>query len=318
MGEKKAAPVKMIWMFVCLGLFSIAIVLPGMMNSVFFNPRNFRNIFSQAVLYMLLCGGAGLCFARGVVNLSLPGTAALSGMIFALLMQGGAGFGAAMCVALLIAMLMGCITGAFTIQRRRSVFLFTAVTSLLVDRLCAGINFTISDGMPVSGMPNALRLGNDPIVMAVMLFLVIGVCALGCIGGRGHFAYGPNAPLSSGGGRFLWTVIAAFLAGLAGILMATRMGTAMPTMFSDHNASVILPVLLAAGIMIPNLRGTVGQTIFGHVSVLLMALASACLSNAFNIMALNSFTQIVLHVVLALLFAIPNMLIGRVGNDKQF
>ena len=75
--EAGKAPVKMIWMFITLGLtVSVFLFFVSVAGSRF--GMLFQNVIWSTVPILLLAGSAGICLSRGTLNLALPGTALLA------------------------------------------------------------------------------------------------------------------------------------------------------------------------------------------------------------------------------------------------
>ena len=313
MNSRRAVPVKMIWMFVCMSLammafISMAVIYPSMRVGFF------RTVFSTFTTAALLCVGAGVCLSRGCVNLSLPGTATLSALLCAGLCNTGMGLAPAILLTALAGSVLGAINGLFALQGRRSVPLVTGLTTLLTGAIFSAVANVVTNGAFVK--MNESFHATTPLIL-IGLALTLTVCFLGAIGGKSAFATNTVDAASSGGaGRFVWMTVSGLLAAFAGAFQATYMATALPSMFSNYNLYVIFPTLVIAGILIPNARRSAGEAIFGLLAVAFAALAYAFLQFTSLSAGLPSYTFYLIHCASALPFMIPNLLIYRkLGGD---
>lgn len=312
MENKRAIPVRMIWMFISLTL------MIGLMMTVIFSSRRFdrimQNILVNAVPVVLLAVGAGICLCRGSANLALPGIACLCGCLTALIGgENGDLTAVGIIVAIFTGAALGALTGTFAIQSRRNIWLVTGISSLLF-----GLLFFSLAGLFVYGASIRLRTDRDLPTVIGIIALVIGitVAILSGLGRHVSTNEGDDAKRPGGGIRLVWTLIAGALAGLAGAFMVIRVGAFQPTFFSNYNESYIIPALLFAGALIPNLRGTKGEGIWGGLAIIFGSVALATMLLLFSVWAVDTLTQRILVAVISILLLIPNILIGR-GSKKQ-
>ena len=228
--------------------------------------------------------------------------------MFAVSAQGGAPLFAAGLIAVLTGTAAGALNGVFAVQGRRSVMLVTAVSSLFIGMLSRGITNILCEGavIPVHGLSSAAGIMN---VLSVLV--VAGLCFAGTAGAGQLFRSDEgDKPARSGGNRFLWTMLAGALAGLAGITQVIRMSAATPALFSDTEF-VSFIILMMAGALIPNVRGTRSESLFGFLAIVLASIAFACITVFFMVRGLDVYWQRILVSVMGLLFAIPNLRICR-------
>ena len=300
---KRAVPVKMIWMFVCVSMMFTAFGLLASGNGSRFNARMLEMAFYTAIPYILMSLAAGLCACRGSLNLALPGIMGLCGLMFALINPEGENAVGGLLAMLVIGATLGALVGVFSIQSRRNVAMVTGLSSLLLGGMFNVLTILFSEGalFQIRG-----RIELAPFAW-VGLLLALGLCFLGSLGARKP---------ATGGKRFLWTTISGVLAALAGALLAIRTSVASPTLGSGYNEQAILPILLAAGILIPNARRSMGEAIFGLLSIVFAAMAHALLSTSMSVLALDPNVSRFIHAILGVLFLIPNLLICRSFRDE--
>lgn len=307
---RRGAPVKLIWLLVTIvlcvgGTAALAVFVP--VRSV---GTHLQNVFYSIPLYLLLAVGAGLSMARGCINLSLPGTMSVSMMTFGLAYRGGMATLPAMLLALLSGAAYGTLNGIFALQRRRNIQLVTALSSLLIGMAGTGFAAMISNLRNIS-----LDIENKAYMTAGTVFVLIalGVCFFGAVGGKKLFRMETDEePGVSGRNRFLWSVIAGMLAALAGIFLAIRNQRLHINIGSDSTYQVILFfILVTAGILIPNVRRTYTEALFGLLAIPFAAFAFGTVDALCAYLRLETAVTYIIYAVAGLLLLIPNLLVCR-------
>ena len=314
---RRAVPVKLIWMLISAAIFlSCFFSLVGAMGSRF-NGRALGQGFLYSVAVLMLSLGAGLCMARGCINLSLPGTMSLSALVFASAFSGGMAFFPAMLLALLVGAVFGALNGIFTIQRRRNVQLVTALSSLPVGLIASHFASQVSTEGNAWRISLEIARGTDTVFAIIWIALAIGLCFVGAIGGGRLFrTFGEDTVKDGGGNRFLWSVVAGVLAAMAGIFQIVRMRAYSMNPAGDMSYTVsIFLVLITAGILIPNMRGSYSEALFGFLAVVFAAFAYGMLSMMFSYLGFAVSVQYIVYAIFALLLLIPNLLIYK--NKKE-
>ena len=140
------------------------------------------------------------------------------------------------------------------------------------------------------------------------------VCILGGLGKPASTNSNDPAPQPGGGTRFAWSLIAGALAGLAGILSVVRNGTFSLSSFSGYNEWSIVPALLIAGAMIPNLRRSKGEGICGGLAMIFSVVILNILTTLLYSGRIDVLGARIIQAVISVLFLIPNLLIGKKRN----
>ncbi len=308
--KNSAVPVKMIWFLICIGVFlsnflSLFAIATGKNTG-----RLMGDSITNSVPYMMLALGAALCMSRGCINLSLPGTMTLSALVFTACARSDMPFFPAMLLAMMTGAALGALNGIFAVQRGKSVKLATALSSFLVGFIGTGFVYVLGRGQP-------LRAGWDrsavTVCCVIWIVMAVGVCFLGAIGGKKQFrTHEGDVSGVSGGNRFLWTMIAGILASLAGVFRTVQYGTFNYNMSADISSFMnITLVLLLAGILIPNMKRSYSEALFGYLAVVFAALTLGTFIITFFYMNLDQGVQIISFAVIGLLLMIPNILIYR-------
>ena len=303
----------MIWMFVTLGLMLglIAVYLVSWSGDIGRKLENMLNGFMPAVL---LTVGACACLSKGSVNLALPGIACMSAFLGSLLLNADSNLAfAAVIVGLFAGALSGVFAGLFTIQSGKRVLAVTALSSLLIGTLLMWIPQAANVySLQTSG---SIMRGTVTAFSVITLLLAAAAAILSGLGRHAPMNTGDSAPRPNGGARFLWSVIAGALAGLAGVLLTLRISYFQPSNFSGYNESTIIPGMLIAGALIPNLRRSAGEGICGGLAALFGGVSCFLLTQILYFTGMDTGVARVLLMVVSVLFLIPNLLIGKRKNS---
>ena len=150
--------------------------------------------------------------------------------------------------------------------------------------------------------------------------MAVGVCFLGAIGGKKQFRTREgDASAVSGGNRFLWTMIAGVLASLAGVYRTVQYGGSFNygTSADISYFMNIALVLLLAGILIPNMKRSYSEALFGHLAVVFAALTLGTFIITFSYLNLDQSVQMISFAVIGLLLMIPNILIYKQKREAE-
>lgn len=275
-------------------------------SSASFPTINNLNVIlgSQAVVAMLAIG-ALFPLISGYFDFSLGAIAALTQVLCAGLMaRSGWPLWAAIVVPILIAGVIGLVNGYFVTKLQMSPF----VTTLGMAMLLSGISLWYTSGQTIiSGIDPAMaRFGSARFLgLPVVIYLVLALAIAAWYFfthtpyGRSLYAIGSNASSARLVGirvdRNVWWsfIVAALVAGGAGIVYLSRLGSATA---SDGNGLLfpaLAAVFLGATAITPgffNVAGTLIGAILVSISVsgLTLSGASGWAANVFNGIALLS------------------------------
>ena len=313
--QRRAVPVKMIWFLIVAVNLLGSLVSVGAFSSA--PPdRYLVNVLAGAVPQALMGLGAALCLSRGCVNLSLPGTMALSSLVFAAAAHADVPAAAAFLLAILPGAAVGAVNGAFAALRSRSIAFVTALASLLTGLFASGIALVSRSPIVLNGYVTSDRSALV-LASALLLLAAVGLCFAGAAGSARLFRPFEGGSAAGGGaGRFLWHVAAGALAALAGAFQAFRLRAFTPSGDAAVTLGMTALVLLAAGILIPNMRGSYGEALFGLLAVPVCALTLAAVNTSLSMQGADPGPVYIVLSVLGLLLLIPNLLIYRRGKDR--
>lgn len=284
--------VVVVWLF-----FAIA-------NPHFLTAVNQANIGRQMAVVAIVSIGMTIVIMSGGIDLSVGSIVGLSGTLLASVMvQASLDPLLGTVVALAAGVAVGVLNGVMVAYLRVPSIVATLVT-LSVAR---GVALTYTNGRPMSGISESYaflgrgNLGSVPVAVIVMvaLYVIAWTLLRNTAAGRYVVGIGSNAEAARLAGinvklRLLGIYcISGLMAGLAGAVLASRLGSGQPTSGEGLELMAITAVVLG-GTSIMGGRGTL-------IGALLGALLITMIANGLDLMNVGSFVQqIVVGVILAL------------------
>jgi len=262
------------------------IVAFGLASDSFLEPTNIINILRSIAIVTVIAIGVSISLTIGGFDLSVGSTASLANsLVISLFVWYGYGSTSAIVITLLLCTLVG-LFNAFLIVILRIPDMLATLASLFIVQ---GVAMTWSFGgsitenmvMPSGDMAegtipaNFSQLGQVPIIVIIMLVVTV-VAQLGLSltkYGRRMYAIGGNPEAARLSGirtnryRVLAYVLASLLAGLGGILLASRIGSSQVNAGGGYLMDAVAAAWIGfslAGSGKPNALGTlVGAIILG-------------------------------------------------------
>ncbi|MFJ7357445.1 ABC transporter permease [Phyllobacterium sp. NPDC097923] len=279
-------------------IFLAVVVIATSLSSNFLTFTNIANLFQQAAVVGVVAIGMTFVILTGNIDLSVGSVVALCGMLVAVLMSHGFDPFVAVAITALVGTACGAGMGAISALAQVPSFIVT-LAGLVSFR---GITYLMTDGVPVSGLPQGFASISSTMIpllpgfslssmglIFVVLCIVAGLVLRFTVFGEYVFATGGNpeaARLSGLPTRFMITAVFAvsgFMAALGGILLTSRLRIGQPTAAQGLELDAIAAVVLG-GTSLFGGRGGVLGTFF---AVMLLQV----LRNIFNLLGLGSFYQ---------------------------
>lgn len=267
----------------------------------FLKRQNLINVVNRIVEIGILGVGMTLVILTGGIDLSVGSLIALSSVITTTLIRdcmGGTeatvgGWIVAGVLGVGLCGLFGWINGGLIVGFRIPPFIAT----LGMMMIASGLAFMISQGQSIDRVPSSfVWLGRSRwLGIPLAVWLMLGIFAIGhgvmvlTTYGRSVYAIGGNEVAARlCGVRVGWITasvygVSGLLAGLGGLVMASRLGTGD----AKYGAMIELSVIAAVVVGGTSLRGGYG-TMFG---TLIGALIIAVIENGMNLMQLDSYAQ---------------------------
>ena len=267
----------------------------------FLNADNLLNITNQIAVIAIIAIGMTLVIISGGIDLSVGSLVALSAVVTALLIRDFGGAEQASTLAMVLCGLggiaacsaSGVFSGAMVALFRVPPFIVTLAMMLIAS----GLAWIAADGQSISAVPDRLgwldhgtTLGvSNPLLLMLLLYAAAHVLMTRMAVGRYVYAVGGNreaARLSGVPVRrvtvFVYAVTGA-LAGLAGLIMASRFTSGDPKYGEMYELTVIAAVVVG-GTSLSGGEGKILGTLVG-------ALIIAVIQNGMNLLEIKSYTQ---------------------------
>lgn len=261
----------------------------------FLSPLNITNVLLQASVMAVVAMGMTFVIVGGGFDLSVGSTAALSGCVAAMVML-EFGILAGVAAGVAVATLVGLVNGLLVAKLNLNSFIATLGTMVLVR----GIVLLMTGARPITGdagLPQAFldygrdRLFGVPLVIwtPVLLFLGLAWILHKTIHGRRLYAVGGNREAAFLAGipvdrvrvsSFVWC---SALAGVAGVMLASRLQSGQPTAGEFYELTAIAAVVLGGA----SLYGGEGKLYKTLIGVLIMVV----LANSLNLLNVDSYWQ---------------------------
>lgn len=301
---------------IVFGLIAIMLFL-AINTTTFMTARNFINLFDQAAIIGLLGAGATLCIISGVFDLSSTASLAVSAIVGVRITQ-EFGVVAGFFGALIAGLLLGSITGLIVVVTKVNSFIGTLAISIIYR----GLAIVMTGGAIVAPLPDQmlsfqvwtwpsifnLTAGS---VLMIAVMLVLGIILWRTTFGRRVYAVGGNqeaARLSGIRTGFIHVAVFAIsglCSGMAGMILASRAGSAQPSMAIGLELTAIAAVIIG-GTSILGGQGAVWRTLVG---VMILTV----IGNGFNLLHWDTmYQQVVTGVLILVAVAVDGLFLrGR-------
>ncbi|HEX7660617.1 MAG TPA: ABC transporter permease [Pseudonocardiaceae bacterium] len=291
---------------ILLAFVAIVIAL-SVSTSTFLTTSNLVNLLDQCAEVGLLAAGATVCILSGVFDLTASATLALSAIIGVEVVRATnvlTGFTAAIAAGAVL----GFITGNVVVRSGVNSFIATLATSIVYRGLAvivtsATIIYPLTSQSEDFGMltwPSVFGLTSATVVF-ILVVVVIGVIVAWTTFGRRLYAVGGNAEAARLSGIRVGSihisayVISGICAALAGLVLASRAGSAQSSMATGDEFTAITAAVVGG----TSILGGEGAIWRGVVGALLLTL----IGNGFNLLGWNTTYQQVVQGCL-ILFAV--------------
>lgn len=277
-------------------LLLVVIIVFSVLSPAFLSLGNFRNILLSTSILMIASSGAALIIIMGSIDLSVGAIATMAGLLTSFFVPQLGVF--AIFVGVPVGLLFGCINGLLHVYLQIPSILVTLGTATSIS----GLVLFISDGssLPVWNESfDAIAMGEPiPFVSNLMLIGIVLYFVMHHIDkntrlGRAAFAIGGDEMTAKLLGvrvrkyKIQLFTLCGLMAGIAGALLAARLGNATVKM-GDYLMFQTITAVVIGGTAITGGVGSVAQTLLG-------ALVITILGNGMNIIALHPYIQTVVY-----------------------
>ncbi len=270
----------------------------------FFTAKNLFNVLRQISTNLYLACGMTMVIILGGIDLSVGSIIALSGCIAAGCVSR---YNMPIGIAILIGVLVGLIVGMFNglVISRTTIPPF--IVTLATMNIAKGLAYVYTGGSPVRVVTKEWQFIGagyigpipTPVVILIVVLIVTAIIMNKTKIGRHMYAVGGNQQAAEFSGidvakvKFFVHAFSGIMAGLAGIVLASRMYSGQPTAGDGAEMDAIAAVVVG-GTSMAGGSGKIGGTIIGGLII-------GVLNNGLNLLNVNSFWQYVVKGVVILL-----------------
>ncbi len=281
-----------IWIILILLILASTILSKG----VFFTAENLFHLLRQISLIAIITTGQIMVMLTGGLDLSVGSVVALTSCIAVMAVNTNFSGVAVFVVPVLVGTVIG-LLNAFMIN---VVGLIPFVATLAMLIIARGFAFVLTGGSPQYMMPQAIEkfgiYGRDSILIVPIPVLIMGV--IFCIGyyilyrtklGQDIYAIGNNeetsrlAGIRIGRTKYIVYGLCGMLAGLTGLVYASRLSYGSPAIATSFNFDSIIPIIMGGA----SLSGGKGSLTNAIVCVVIMGI----LTSVMNMLNVSPFIQ---------------------------
>lgn len=297
-------------LYATYGVFFILIiefVIFSLSTKSFLTVSNILSVGRQMSFTGIAAIGMTLVMLTGGIDISVGSMLAMAGVLCAKL---SADMGLPLGVAIIATMLMGAVFGLINGISVTRLHIPALIATLATQTILKGIAYLITNAVPVKNLTPAYKfLGQGylmgkipvPLIITIALFILAWwFLDKTYLGRRIYLAGGNEEAARLSGINTKWTITSTYVlsgvfAAIAGILMASRLGSGQPSVGGGFEMDVITATVLG-GISVNGGKGKV-------VNVFVGACIMGVLANGMTMMNINQYQQWIING-LVLLFAV--------------
>lgn len=293
-----------IGIIIALLAMCIFLVIFPRTRSTFLTQKNIFNILRQNSTNLFLATGMTMVIILGGIELSVGSVIALSGCVAAGCVVN---LGLPEIVGFAAALLVGAVVGVFNGFVISMTDIPPFIVTLASMNITKGIALVLTGGAPIRCMTDAFKFPGagyvGPVPTPVILMLIVFIIAALIINrtklGRHMYAVGGNAQAAQFSGinvkkvKFIIYTYTGIMAGLAGIVTASRLYSGQPTSGDGAEMDAIAAVVVG-GTSMSGGSGRIGGTLIGVLII-------GVLNNGLNLMGVDSNWQYIVKGLVILL-----------------
>lgn len=281
-------------------------------DGVFLSGRNIQNVSRQIAINTILAVGLTFVIISGGIDLSVGSVVALAGVISMRVLRDGLVVGDVtllspfpvhygIILSAFVGLLVGCVFGLFSGFVITTFRVAPFVATLAMMTIARGLAYVYTDGRPISPLPPEVGdfgasaipyIGIPTLVFIALLVAMFSHVILSRSSfGRYVYAIGGNEEAARLSGinirrmKIQIYVLCGMLAGLGGMLLATRLASGDPKSGTMFELNAIAAAVLG-GTSLMGGRGTIIGTLIG-------ALVIGVLDNGLILLGVSAFYQMV-------------------------
>jgi len=273
-------------------------------------------IANAAAVAALYAAGVGVGVMSGALDISIPGVAALAGVVCGKLLVNGSSVWVGIAAALVIGVVIGVINGLIALRGYNPLIITIGTLSVT-----SGLAAVVAGGYAIPGLDQLTFMGTDrylglpaPVWIVIVLYAALTLFITQTRHGLRFMAVGGNmeavrrSGINSNVYRVLGFAIGSFCAALGGVVSAAVATEASPSASPGIIFSALTAVALS-GVALTGGRGSLPRVLVG-------ALILATISNALTIKGIQPYWSTIVTGLL-LLFALGMESSVKSGVEKR-
>jgi ribose transport system permease protein len=288
----------------------VAVGVLTLASDEFLTGNNLSNLARQVAIFGIIAIGQLLVILTAGIDLSVGSVLGLSGAVTAQLLVAGWPVPVAILAGILLGTVFGIANGLLVTRLKLPPFIAT----LGMLGIARGIVLVITDAKTVQGLPEGFeQIANGTVLGIPNLLLVAVVITVAAwflltrtVFGRYVYAVGSNPESARLAGVPVLAVqvavyaISGLLAGVGGVLLASRLGAGIPTAGTGFELNAIAACVIGGA----SLFGAKGSALGAAAGALIMGV----LNNGGNLLAINAFyLQIAIGVLIIVAVAFDQL-----------
>lgn len=284
------------------------VIVTSLGSDAFLSSNNILNVLSQvSVMAVIAAGLTGLMIAGGI-DFSMASNAVVTMAVVARLIASGVDAPLAIAVGVAVATVIGFVNGLVVTYTGVVPFVATLATATLLDGLALLVidGKSVSAGSALMGYGTGRALGVPYLLLtATVVCVVLGLSMRYTTFGRNIFAIGGNETVARLSGiavrpsKLVLYTGAGFLAGIAGVMLLSRLGAASPGVNGLTIELQAVAAVVIGGTSLAGGRGTMIGTALGVVLI-------GTVANSLNLMGVSAYFQVMAVGAVLLVAAIAN------------
>lgn len=306
-----------------LSILIVLVLILWVTTDKFMSANNLVTVLQNICVNALLSAGVTCVIIIGCIDLSIGSTVAACSVIAVVL---NTGLGWNVWLSILIAILAGGLVGAINGGIRAATMLPPFIITLATQQAIRGVAYIFTGGSPIVSTDNTFNaIGKNsflglPVIFYIMVvsLIIVGLILARTRLGRHMYAVGGNMEAAKHSGISYAKVsvvaytIMGLLAGLSGVIMASRLSSGQPTIgggATDYSTDAIAAAVIG---------GTAFSGGFGSVfGSFLGACIIGVLNSGMTHLKVDSYWQMVAKGILILLAVYYDSIKGKIKIGKK-
>lgn len=293
-----------------VGILVALFLFFGMKSPVFLKVDTLMKLLKQASIYGIIAIGMTFVITSSGIDLSVGSVVGLSGIIVSICMVNGVPVLVSILIAIGASVLVGLFNGVLVHNAKVPPFIATMASMTVVRNVI----LLMTGAKTISNLPQGFTafasgsvLGIPNMFLTWLAIITLGIFITGrTVFGRNIYAYGSNKESARLSGINISSTVygvyifSAIVCGIAGILMAARLGNGVPTSGVGYELDAIAASVVG-GASLDGGEGSVIGTVLG-------AMIMATLRQGGTLLGINSFImEIMIGSLIAIAVVIDKM-----------